>query len=79
MVLALLALLGLIAAALSVSVRMELASSQNSAQVISTSIAVRGTLSEALGYLEGATSVTHLLQPWAQARMVTKEGRAPKQ
>jgi hypothetical protein len=78
-VLALLALLGLIAAALSVSVRMELASSLNSGQVISTSIAVRGTLSEALGYLEGATSVTHLLQPWAQARMVTKEGRAPKQ
>ncbi len=77
-VLALLALLVLISATLSVSVRMELSATQNYADSVATANAVRGGLSEALGYLEGATSITHLLQPWAQARMVTKEGRAPK-
>lgn len=74
MVLALLALLVLIAAALSISVRMELVASQNYSQSVAAASVTRAALSESLSYLEGATSVTHLLQPWARARMVTKKG-----
>ncbi|MCX7626354.1 MAG: lamin tail domain-containing protein [Candidatus Sumerlaeaceae bacterium] len=75
MVLALLALLVLIAAAFSISVRMELVASQNYSQSVAAVSATRAALGESLGYLETATSLTHLLQPWAQARIVTKNGQ----
>jgi hypothetical protein len=74
-VLALLALLVLIAATFSISVRMELVASQNYAQTIAAENSARVALNEALGYVEGATSVTNFLQPWARARVVTKDGR----
>jgi hypothetical protein len=74
-VLALLALLVLIAATLSVSVRMELVASQNYGAMVAANNATQSALFEALSYLDGVTSITHRAQPWAQARYVEKNGR----
>lgn len=76
-VLVLLAILVLVASTLSVSVRMELRASDNYAQMLGASDGVRAALPEALAYLENATSVTHLLQPWARTSTVLPDGRRP--
>ncbi len=76
-VLVLLALLILLAATFSVSVRMELLASRNSAQAVAKANATRSALYEALSLLEGATSVTHALQPWYHvqtAKSVARQG-----
>ena len=76
-VLALLALLVLIAATMSVSIRMETTATQNFAQALLASTGVKAALPESLAYLDKATSVTHLLQPWANSRYVDAQGKLP--
>lgn len=64
LVLAVLSILVLIAAALSVTARLETVSSSNYAQATQARMAAATGLPAALEYVREATSVTTLLQPW---------------